>query len=119
MVATVSSHILDTVSGKSAAGIRVVLYRISDSERIPVFDVTADQEGRILETVEIGPEDSQYELVFHGADYHAESPAVTVDRSVVREIVLRFSMPDHDGRYHIPIMLSPNSYSVWWAGHDL
>jgi 5-hydroxyisourate hydrolase len=31
------------------------------------------------------------------------------------EIVLRFAMPDPASRYHMPVILSPHGYSVWWS----
>ncbi len=50
MMAVVSSHILDSVSGGSAAGIRCELFRLqADSSKQVVFDVIADAEGRISE----------------------------------------------------------------------
>ncbi|MBT6099676.1 MAG: hypothetical protein HOH05_15115, partial [Marinovum sp.] len=35
---------------------------------------------------------------------------------IMDQIVIRFSMPNPDGKYHIPVIISPNSYSVWWSG---
>jgi 5-hydroxyisourate hydrolase len=34
---------------------------------------------------------------------------------ILDEIVIRFAMPDADAKYHIPIIMSPNSYSCWWS----
>jgi 5-hydroxyisourate hydrolase len=36
-------------------------------------------------------------------------------KQIVKEVVIRFSMPDPNGSYHIPLMIAPNSYSVWWS----
>ena len=35
---------------------------------------------------------------------------------IMAEVVVRFSMADITARYHIPVILSPNSYSIWWSG---
>ena len=114
-MATVSSHILDSVSGKSAVGIRSQLFQLDGSDKQLVFDVTADDEGRIVETVEINDSNRgcELELVFHGRDYFARSLATD---SMVKTVVLRFAMDDDQRRYHLPIMLSPHSYSTWWSG---
>ena len=115
-MATVSSHILDSVSGASAVGIRVALYRIGDAaEKLVVFDVTSDAEGRVVESVEVDESNSQceYELVFHSVEYFATQSLPQQNSSVMQTVVIRFSMPDADKRYHLPIMLSPHSYSVW------
>ena len=49
-MATLTTHVLDGVLGCSAAGVRLQLYRVaSETTRTLVFDVRADQEGRIDE----------------------------------------------------------------------
>lgn len=107
-MATVSSHILDSITGKSAVGIRVQLVRIiDDSSSETLFDILSDKEGRVVE--EVVAQDSEYELIFHLADYFPVDPAN------VKTAVIRFSMPDNEKRYHMPIMLAPHSYSTWWS----
>ena len=115
-MATISSHILDSVTGGSAVGIRVVLYRISAKlVRQTLFDLEADAEGRIIEQVDVSQAaaNSEYELVFHSADYFAKKSLPNTADSVMNTVVIRFSMPDAQQRYHLPVMLSPHSYSVW------
>jgi 5-hydroxyisourate hydrolase len=116
-MATVSSHILDTVSGVSAMGIQVQLFRISGDQRKLLFDVRASDEGRIIESIELSASDTkcEYELVFHGAAYFSTQPCPADSNSCMKVVVLRFSMSDPDKRYHMPVMLSPHSYSVWWS----
>jgi 5-hydroxyisourate hydrolase len=31
----------------------------------------------------------------------------------IPQIVLRFLMPDENAKYHMPVILNPNSYTVW------
>lgn len=115
-MATVSSHILDSVSGKSAVAIRGQLFRLEgEAARHLVFDVVADDEGRIAESVDIDDSNrgSEFELVFHGRDYFA-GQSLAVD-SMVNTVVIRFVMDDNARRYHLPVMLSPHSYSTWWS----
>ena len=116
-MAMVSSHILDSISGGSAVGIQVSLIQVKDNQREIVFDVIADNEGRISETIEADEIDptSEYELVFFSADYFDKQPIPEDKNQNMRTVVVRFTMPDPKKRYHIPIMLSPHSYSVWWA----
>ncbi|MDH5354357.1 MAG: hydroxyisourate hydrolase [Gammaproteobacteria bacterium] len=107
-MATVSSHILDSVTGKSAVGIRVQLKHLtSDSGIKTLFDIVSDKEGRIVEEVDV--RDGEYELIFHLAEYFS------VDSASVKTAVMRFSMTDNENRYHLPLMASPHSYSVWWS----
>ena len=116
-MATVSSHILDSVSGDHATGIRCQLYKLGpQAERELVFDVKADQEGRIVEEVEVenATRDAEFELVFHSEAYF-EMHSINAN-SMVEFIVIRFNMNDAHKRYHLPVMLSPHSYSTWWSG---
>ena len=97
-MATVSSHILDSVSGKSAAGIRCQLFQIVDNTtRQTVFDVIADAEGRINETVTIDESNvgGEFELVMHAADYFGASDAI------VPSVVIRLVINDANRRYHL------------------
>ena len=116
-MATVSSHILDSITGHSAVGIKVELFRLGDAgEGERLFEVTADQDGRISEAVDIDPaqREARYELVFHSADYFkhtAHSPA----QQTQDVVVVRMAMPDADKRYHIPLVLSPHAYTIWWS----
>ena len=73
-------------------------------------------EGRIVESVIIGDENrgAEFELVMHGADYFAA--AGLAPDSHFKTVVLRFVMDDDARRYHLPVMLSPHSYSTWWSG---
>jgi 5-hydroxyisourate hydrolase len=115
-MAIVSSHILDSVSGKSAVGIRSQLFQLSGaSHRQLVFDIAADAEGRISEAVEINDTNRgcEFELVFHGREYF-NSQSSGAD-SMVSCVVVRFVMDDDQKRYHLPVMLSPHSYSTWWS----
>ena len=111
-MAKISSHILDSVRGTHAAGIRCQLVQlIPTGGRQVVFDVLADHEGRIAETVHVGDDDlgGEYELLLHAAEYfHADTALVPV-------VVIRFIVHDSDQHYHLPVMLSPHSFSTWWS----
>jgi 5-hydroxyisourate hydrolase len=111
-MAIVSSHILDSVRGTHAAGIRCqLLRRVPNAPGEVLFDVHADHEGRIAETVAIGDDHlgSEFELLLHAAEYFQ------TDTARVPVVVIRFIVEDADQRCHLPVMLSPHSYSTWWS----
>lgn len=114
---TISSHVLNTVSGISAVGIRTQMFRLKNDKKIELFDITTNNEGRIVETLDVSDfdENSEYELIFHCADYYSSQLTDQAMGSSMKVVVLRFSMTDPNKRYHMPIMLSPHSYSVWWS----
>jgi len=115
---TVSSHVLDSVSGASATGVRVDLTRIdADGSRTTLFSAVTDDEGRINQSIEVGPDPAcRYELEFHTAAYFLAQQVLSADDQVMDSVIVRLRMNDpQKQRYHIPIMASPHSYSLWWS----
>lgn len=118
-MATISSHVLDSITGRSARGIRVVCSRLrgkSDSE--PVFDVRANEEGRIsvaVDTTADKPAD-QYELVFFSGDYFVDEGRHHDGGQIVDKVVVRLMLSEPQDRYHVPVLIAPHSYTVWWSG---
>jgi 5-hydroxyisourate hydrolase len=88
MSASVSTHVLDTSSGRPAAGVRVELVR----ERDVMESGETDADGRIAELAS-GLDPGRYALVFW-----PPSPFFT---RVELEIELE------DGHYHVPLLVSP------------
>lgn len=111
---TLSSHVLDSVIGDHAAGIRISAEQITATGRVTLFDVISNDEGRIMEEVDLKPND-EVEITFHSAAYW-ESQNGTPDTAQMMNIVLvRVTVPETVARIHIPVMLAPHSYSVWWS----
>ena len=110
-MATISSHLLNSVDGTHANGVKVTIYQINSSgEKKIFFETETDQEGRILKDFELSNDDCicEYEMVCKTADYFSE-------KKVVSEIIVKFKMEDPKKKYHLPIIISPNGYSIWWS----
>ncbi|WP_136660764.1 hydroxyisourate hydrolase [Nitratireductor sp. XY-223] len=109
-MAVVTSHVLNAVDGTHAGGVEATLYRCGEPD--PVFATRTDAGGRLSQEIDLGTADpdTQYELVFATASYWAGRPE---GAGRIPEIVLRFTMPDRNGTYHMPLILSPNAYTVW------
>ena len=115
-MATISSHTLNSVDGTHAGGIKVTLCRLgADGARAVVFETATDDGGRFSETVDGPDANATYELVFETGAYFSGRAQQTDRPQFLREIVIRLQMPDPEERYHLPLMLAPNSYSVWWS----
>jgi 5-hydroxyisourate hydrolase len=115
-MATVSSHTLNGVDGTHAGGINVSLYQLSGSGiRTVIFDTETDPGGRLREEIEPGRIDTEatYELVFETGPYWTARKDGPAAGRYIRQIVLRFEMPDSGGLYHMPVILGPNTYSTW------
>ncbi len=117
-MATVTTHLLNSVTGDHAAGVRADLYRIDAAgTRTALFSAVTDAGGRLRATVtpDMAHADTETacELVLHIAEYFARQPVQPGGMRILREAVVRFVMPDPEGAYHIPMMLAPNSYSLW------
>jgi 5-hydroxyisourate hydrolase len=117
-MAVVTTHLLNSVLGTHAGGVGVALSRIAPSGvRTIVFERETDGGGRLAETVKIPHEHAgaEYELVFQTGRYFATQSLPQPARQIVNVVAIRFAMPDPDASYHIPLMIAPNSYSVWWS----
>ena len=117
-MAILSTHILDSVSGNSATNVRVQLFRLLEEyKRELVFDTRTNQEGRLSETFESGGAATEdYELIFHSGEYLGEQNLQEVN-PVMDSVVIRLNVSDFKRRYHIPLLIAPHSYTVWWTGN--
>ncbi len=119
MTVTLSSHTLNGVDGTHAGGIGLDLFHLAtDSARKKIFSGQTDEGGRFLAELDLADDNKgrNFELVFTTAAYWASRGMTDETKQTLKEIVVRFTMPDPDKRYHIPVILSPNTYSVWLSG---
>ena len=110
-MAALSSHLLNSVDGTHASGVKVIIHQINSSgDKVIFFETETDDRGRILKDFELSNDDcaSEYEMVCKTADYFSE-------KKVVSEIIIKFKMEDPKKKYHLPIIISPNGYSIWWS----
>ena len=110
-MATLSSHLLNSVNGTHASGVKVIINQINSSgEKVNFFESETDIGGRILKDFDLSANDCNcdYEMVCKTADYFSE-------KKIVSEIIIKFRMEDPKKKYHLPIIISPNGYSIWWS----
>ena len=104
-----------TAKGKPAAGVRIMLYRISGQSHRKVKEVVTNADGRsdgpLLEgdTLKAGV----YELVFCAGDYLRSSGQAGEGVLFLDEIPIRFGVPDASQHYHVPLLISPFGYSTY------
>ena len=110
-MATLSSHLLNSVDGTHASGVKVIIHQINSSgDKVIFFETETDDGGRILKDFELSNDDCNcdYEMIYKTADYFSE-------KKIVSEITIKFRMNDPKKKYHLPIIISPNGYSIWWS----
>ena len=114
-MALVTSHTLNSSNGTHAGGIAVTLSNLDNGDVL--FIGYMDEGGRLSETVDVSGADPKtvYEICFTTAPYWHAQDLPQQGARISDQIVLRFSMPDPDARYHMPVILSPNGYSVWMS----
>jgi 2-oxo-4-hydroxy-4-carboxy-5-ureidoimidazoline decarboxylase len=111
-----STHVLDTHSGKPAAGISVVLTELSNlGEARVIARAVTNSDGRTDQAliggrpVPIG----RYELMFSVGDYFATRNVPMSDPPFLDQIPLRFSVSDPEGHLHVPLLVTPWSYGTY------
>jgi 5-hydroxyisourate hydrolase len=114
-MASLSTHVLDTVHGKPAEGIAVELERVSDDERRTLLMKTVtNKDGRPIEPLsgdDLPP--GVYELRFQAGDYFKRNGLQLPDPPFLDDVVLRFGIADPVGHYHVPLLLSAYGYSTY------
>ena len=111
-----STHVLDTHSGKPAAGIAIELTELSELgvPRVVTRAVT-NSDGRTDQPliggrpVPIG----RYELMFSIGDHFAARGVPMSDPPFLDRIPLRFSVSDPEGHLHVPLLVTPWSYATY------
>jgi len=109
-----TTHVLDTASGRPAGGLNIDLYRLHGERREHLRGLVTNEDGRtdgpILPEAEFST--GIYELVFHAGDYLDASGARVDAPRFLDRIPIRFGMSEHS-HYHVPLLLSPFGYSTY------
>jgi len=110
-----STHVLDTARGKPAKGVGITLYRVTGQGHEKMTEVVTNADGRtdgpLLEGAAL--EAGIYELVFAAGAYLRASGQAGEGILFLDEIPIRFGVPDAGQHYHVPLLISPFSYSTY------
>jgi 5-hydroxyisourate hydrolase len=115
-LAGLTTHVLDITRGGPAEGVRVELYEFAASGgRALVADVLTNADGRTDVPV-ISASHARagsFELIFHAGDYFRRQGAKTSDPPFLDLVPIRFAIADPGAHYHVPLLVSPWSYSTY------
>ena len=108
-----TTHILDTAHGRPAAGVLIELRR--DPAQTPIFTARSNADGRcdkpLLEGAAFAS--GEYELLFHVGEYFRSLGVTMSDPPFLDRISIRFGIASLDQHYHVPLLVSPWSYSTY------
>lgn len=111
-----TTHVLDTAGGKPAAGVRIDFYRLDSARNATlVVTLTTNADGRterpLLEGAAFAV--GTYELVFHVGAYFAATGMPQANPPFLDIVPVRFAIADANAHYHVPLLVSPWSYSTY------
>jgi 5-hydroxyisourate hydrolase len=111
-----STHVLDTMNGVPAAGMGVALYTVEGELATLVRRLTLNDDGRNPD----GPlyddkslRTGRYRLVFDVAGYFKARGVVLPEPNFLDQVSLDFGVAHADQHYHVPLLVSPWSYSTY------
>lgn len=111
MSGKLSTHVLDTANGRPAAGLRIQLWRIEGDATQFLKEAITDQDGRTEDPLLVGDDlrPGVYELVFQVGAYFGKPR----EDSFLNDIPVRFRIVNSAENYHVPLLVSPWSYSTY------
>jgi 5-hydroxyisourate hydrolase len=104
-MANVSTHVLDTVTGRPAAGVAVTLERLEDNIPETLASTSTDDDGRVADLLGgTRLRTGIYRLTFNTAAF---------GNQFYPEVSIVFRVADADEHHHIPLLLSAYGYSTY------
>lgn len=110
-----TTHVLDTSTGKPASDMAITLVRFEGERRIPVLSTRTNDDGRCdsplldEEAFAVG----QYELTFAVGDYYRALGTQIAEPAFLDSVPIRFGIAEIDSHYHVPLLVSPYGYSTY------
>ena len=103
---SLTTHVLDTMRGVPAAGMKIELWSIDQSKMLK--SVQSNSDGRVDEPLLASEQmkAGNYELVFFVGDYFGE-------RRFLDRVPVRFVISESTAHYHVPLLVSPWSYTTY------
>lgn len=111
-----STHVLDTVRGRPAAGLAIELQKLTASGTWTlVVGTRTNSDGRTDTPLLPGPvlETGCYQIVFQVGAYFRSAGTETAEPPFLDVVPVRFTIADENGHYHVPLLVTPWSYSTY------
>ena len=110
-----TTHVLDVYSGKPGKGIKVDLYYYkNDNQKSKINTIVLNNDGRSDKALIEGADfkEGKYELIFFVGDYFKKITEIS-KIPFLDDVVIRFGISNSKEYYHVPLLVSPWSYSTY------
>lgn len=109
-----TTHVLDIFNGTPGKEIRGEIFRIKNEKKEKIKEFKLNNDGRsespILEKKEFTV--GKYELIFFCGEYFTKFTSIKKP-FFIDDVVIRFGINNADQHYHVPLLVSPWSYSTY------
>ena len=113
--AGLTTHMLDTVNGKPAAGVRIDFAVLEGDNYRTIKTVHTNADGRNDQPLLTGENmrTGRYQLVFYVAEYFSKLGVTLPNPPFLDKVPLQFGISDATQHYHVPLLASPWSYTTY------
>ncbi|MFZ4835025.1 hydroxyisourate hydrolase [Rouxiella sp. Mn2063] len=105
----ITTHILDTSLGKPAAQVRILLEKIIDGRSQIINQVFSDEDGRAAQLTPHPIEPGNYRLTADIGAYFSATGRETLYNLAIIDV----NIISGQAHYHLPLLISPYSYSTY------
>jgi 5-hydroxyisourate hydrolase len=105
-MSALTTHVLDTMRGRPAAGMKIELWSIDKKTLLKTITTNSDGRTDAPLLAADATAAGTYELVFYVGDYFGE-------KKFLDRVPVRFVISDAAAKYHVPLLVSPWSYSTY------
>jgi len=113
-----TTHVLDISAGLPAAGVRIELQAVGAGPSTLLASVATAKDGRCPAPLLSGGafQTGRYVMTFYVAEYFRSRGVALAEPAFLEEAVIRIGIADAGQHYHVPLLVSPWSYSIYRGG---
>jgi 5-hydroxyisourate hydrolase len=119
-----TTHVLDISAGRPAAGVLIELHELheppgpSSGSGALLASIATGADGRCAMPLLAGVrlQRGRYTLTYHVAEYFRARGVALPQPAFIEEALIRIGVAHPDEHYHVPLLISPWSYSVYRGG---